>query len=146
MPDILEEGRMGSRKLVRSPRKLQQGLIHGADHGEARSRHREDPFGGPGGSLDLLSNEEKAFFKTEAIHVLAKSLLCSLLLCPPQPQGEGSQGGWECGQWGASSGGSALKGKPHAMPPLCPPRVSTKKQGTSPDLSPRTGRLVRCVL
>ena len=89
-PDILEEGRMGNRKLVRSPRKLQQGLIHGADHGEARSRHREDPFGGPGGSLDLLCTEEKAFFKAEAIHILAKSfLLCSLPLCPPQPQGEG---------------------------------------------------------
>ena len=78
---------MGNRKLVRSPRKLQQGLIHGADHGEARSRHREDPFGGPGGSLDLLSTE--AFFKTEAIQVLAKSLLCSLRLCPLPPQGEG---------------------------------------------------------
>ena len=78
-PDILEEGRMGNRKLVRSPRKLQQGLIHGADRGDARSRHRKDTFGGPGGSLDLLSTEEKAFFKTEAIHVLAKSLLlCSL--------------------------------------------------------------------
>ena len=89
-PDILEEGRMGNRKLVRSPRKLQQGLIHGADRGDARSRHRKDTFGGPGGSLDLLSTEEKAFFKTEAIHVLAKSLLlCSLPLCPPHPQGEG---------------------------------------------------------
>lgn len=81
---------MGNRKLVRSPRKLQQGLIHGADRGDARSRHRKDTFGGPGGSLDLLSTEEKAFFKTEAIHVLAKSLLlCSLPLCPPHPQGEG---------------------------------------------------------
>lgn len=89
-PGILEEGRMGNRKLVRSPRKLQQGLIHGADRGDARSRHRKDTFGGPGGSLDLLSTEEKAFFKTEAIHVLAKSLLlCSLPLCPPHPQGEG---------------------------------------------------------
>lgn len=129
MPDILEEGRMGSRKLVRSPRKLQQGLIHGADHGEARSRHREDPFGGPGGSLDLLSNEEKAFFKTEAIHVLAKSLLCSLLLCPPQPQGEGSQGGWECGQWGGILRGVCSEGEATCHAPTLSSKGFNKETG-----------------
>ena len=61
-PDILEQERMENRKLVRSPRKLQRGLIHGADHGDGRSRRLEDPLGGPGSSLELLSTEQKAFF------------------------------------------------------------------------------------
>lgn len=132
-PDILEQERMGNRKLVRSPRKLQRGLIHGADRGDGRSRHLKDPLGGPGGSLELLSTEKKAFFETEAIHVLSKILqLCSPCLCPPHPEGEGQQG--ELGVWvgGVSSVGFARNGQPHATSPLCPPRAPTEKQGTFP--------------
>ena len=96
-PDIIEQERMGNRKLVRSPRKLERGLIHCAD-GDGRSRHLEDPLGGPGGSLELLSTEEKAFFETEAIHVLSKSLLLSSpRLGPPHPEGERQPGG--LGDW-----------------------------------------------
>ena len=44
---------------------------------------------------------------------------------------KGSKAGWDCGQWGAPAGGSALNGKPQAMSPVCPPKVPTEKQGTS---------------